>query len=157
MPLWTPGNSSRDAGCVALILYRRTWRGTSIYNYLTGSNLTVANCKFIANIPPVSGGGMGNVSITWKKDDGTKAFVPVQENARISGQGTTMLSFDPILYEDEGLYRVDITDDGGDSAQAGPATLTVEAGVPVSGSLGLAILAALSALGGAAGLRRRKQ
>jgi hypothetical protein len=102
-------------------------------------------------------GGFGNLDIDWKKDDGSKALVSLVDDGRIDGQGTTSLTFDPVTFADAGTYQVDISDDGGRMATAGPAQLTIAAGVPAAGLLGLSGLALLSALGGAAAIRRRRK
>ena len=102
-------------------------------------------------------GGFGTLNIDWKKDDGAKALVSIVDDGRVTGQGTTSLTFDPVAFADDGIYQVEITDGGGRFATAGPASLSVAAGVPAAGLLGLTGMALLSALSGAAAIRRRRK
>jgi len=100
-------------------------------------------------------GGLGTVTIQWQKDDGTKAFVNLADGGNISGTTTTTLSLDPAVWADAGLYQVAVSD-ANVTVYSSIAELTVVQGVPAAGVLGLAVLTVLSALGGAAALRRRK-
>jgi hypothetical protein len=54
-----------------------------------------------------------------------------------------------------GVYKVEVSD-ADETITVGPAAVTAAGGVPVGGALGLAALAALTAAGGAASLRRRR-
>ena len=56
---------------------------------------------------------------------------------------------------DSGVYVCEVSDDMY-SVQSPEITLTVAAGVPVAGGLGLALLAAAAALTGAGAIRRRR-
>ncbi|HOH50472.1 MAG TPA: DUF5011 domain-containing protein, partial [Candidatus Hydrogenedentes bacterium] len=100
-------------------------------------------------------GGLGTVGYQWLKDDGSKAFVPVVDGAGISGSTTNTLAITGFTADMAGSYQVEATDDF-ENLILGPASLALEAGVPAAGGLGLALLAALTALGGAATIRRRK-
>lgn len=99
-------------------------------------------------------GGLGTISYQWFKDDGTKVFQP------ISGETNPSLTFSPVVDGDAGLYQVEASDQGStvssnNDVVTDSATLTVVAGVPVVGAIGLSVLAAITALGGALALRRR--
>jgi predicted outer membrane repeat protein len=98
--------------------------------------------------------GLGQITYVWSKDVAKALEV-------IPGAEDPVLSFNPVTEADTGQYQVVISDEGssftvGDSIASTLATLIVSAGVPVAGGLGLAALAALVALGGAATIRRRK-
>ncbi len=59
------------------------------------------------------------------------------------------------------MYKIDVSDEGSTltgefDTVSDEAMLIVETGVPVGGALGLGALALLTALGGAAAIRRRK-
>jgi hypothetical protein len=100
-------------------------------------------------------GGLGTVGYQWLKDDGSKAFVPVVDGAGITGSATDTLAITGFTAGMAGFYQVEATDDF-ENLILGPAGLAVEAGVPAAGGLGLGLLAALAALGGAVTIRRRK-
>jgi hypothetical protein len=98
-------------------------------------------------------GGFAPFEYQWDRlvDDGTKAqtWVPVGTNA-------PSLTFTDLSFEDSGLYQVTVND--ALDSQLGPSTaqLIVQNALPAGGALGLALFAALSALGGALALRRRE-
>jgi hypothetical protein len=75
----------------------------------------------------------------------------------VSGTETATLTITGFLPENEGAYRCLVDDEGADpTLSSSVAVLTGRAGVPAAGLLGLLSLAAVSALGGAAAIRRRK-
>ena len=101
-------------------------------------------------------GGIGTLTYQWSKDDGAKAMVPLSDGGGITGTNTNTLHFAPFDASMAGVYQVAVSD-ANESITVGPATITVGSGVPVGGALGLAALAAMTALGGAASLRRRNK
>ncbi|HNY85655.1 MAG TPA: DUF5011 domain-containing protein [Candidatus Hydrogenedentes bacterium] len=100
-------------------------------------------------------GGIGTLNYQWLKDDGSKAFVPVSDGGGISGSTTAALVITGFTADMAGDYQVEVSDDF-DNIVVGPATLGLGSGLPAAGGLGLAALAALTALGGAVTIRRRK-
>ncbi|HNR33431.1 MAG TPA: hypothetical protein PKI11_21250, partial [Candidatus Hydrogenedentes bacterium] len=100
-------------------------------------------------------GGLGTVRFQWYKDDGTKAFVPLADDALHTGTQTTEMTFVEIAQEDEGLYQVVVSDDF--TSIESQAQLTVGTALPVAGLAGVAALALASALAGAGALRRRRR
>ena len=73
------------------------------------------------------------------------------------GMALTIAAFDT---EDVGTYHCEVTDSLGDSAVSNPVQLMCgapKAGLPVSGVLGLALIAASCALSGAMVLHRRDE
>ena len=97
-------------------------------------------------------GGVQPLDYEWEHqvDDGNKALVWLS----LPGNGPSY-TINPVTEADAGLYRVTVTDDLGTTIQS-QATLSLGAALPLAGGLGLAALAALSALGGAMAIRRRK-
>ena len=93
--------------------------------------------------------GIAPFNYDWAKDDGSKAFQVIQ-----SGPSNT-LSFASLVEADEGDYQVTITDAGGD-VLTDTATLTVDAGLPAAGMVGLLALVASTGLAGALTLRKRR-
>ncbi len=102
------------------------------------------------------GGGLGTLTYQWFKDDGAKAMQPLSDGGNISGANSDTLVFTPFTEADGGDYQVSISDNY-ETIYSSVATLTPVTGVPAAGVLGLAILAALSAAGGAVTLRRRNR
>lgn len=94
-------------------------------------------------------GGISPVTFEWSFDNGSKAFVPIPS---ATGPSVTL---NPVVAEDEGTYQVVVTDANNEQV-TDSAYLTVSNALPVTGGLGLGLLAALSALGGVATIRRRK-
>lgn len=99
-------------------------------------------------------GGLGNISYQWYKDVAKALEV-------IPGANANSLLLEELAEEDEGLYQVNVNDEGstvsGTSDEViSSTTLEVSAGVPAAGGFGLAALAALTALGGAMAIRRRR-
>jgi len=104
----------------------------------------------------VVAGGLGPLSYQWFKDDGAKAMQPISDGGNISGANADTLAFTPFTAGDAGAYQVSISDNY-ETIYSSVVTLTAATGVPVAGVFGLAILAALSAAGGAVTLRRRNR
>jgi hypothetical protein len=100
-------------------------------------------------------GGIGALSYEWQKFSDAKAWTVLADGGNISGTSTNTLFFTPFLEGDGGQYRV-VVSDLYESVESNVATITQGTGVPLAGGLGLAALAALSALGGALAIRRRK-
>ncbi|HPU96877.1 MAG TPA: DUF5011 domain-containing protein [Candidatus Hydrogenedentes bacterium] len=100
-------------------------------------------------------GGLGTVSYQWYRDDGSKAFVPLSDGPNFSGTNSNTLSISNFEQSLAGSYQCEVSDEF-ESIIVGPATITYDPGVPVAGGIGLAALAALTALAGAAAVRRRK-
>jgi len=100
-------------------------------------------------------GGLGTVSYQWYRDDGSKAFVPLSDGPNFAGTNTSTLNIINFQQSLAGSYQCEVSDDF-ESIIVGPATITYDPGVPVTGGIGLAALAALTALAGAAASRRRK-
>ena len=101
-------------------------------------------------------GGLGALSYQWFKDDGAKTMQPLSDGGNISGANADTLNFTPFTAGDAGDYQVSISDNY-ETIYSSVATLTAATGVPAAGVFGLAILAALSAAGGAVTLRRRNR
>ncbi|HNT88627.1 MAG TPA: DUF5011 domain-containing protein, partial [Candidatus Hydrogenedentes bacterium] len=96
-------------------------------------------------------GGLGVLQYQWYKDgdqivDIEKLWV---------GSDTPTLSFPSFAVEDEGAYQLLISDNY-ETLPSSLATLTGTLGLPAAGAISLALLSAMSALGGALALRRRK-
>lgn len=104
-------------------------------------------------------GGLGTIRYAWYKDDGAKAMQPLSDTLNITGTDTNTLTFQSFSAADEGYYQVIATDQNGfgEDLPSSIARLTAATGVPVAGVFGLAMLAALSAAGGAVTLRRRNR
>ena len=96
-------------------------------------------------------GGIGTVTYQWYKDG-----APLSDGGGITGTDSATLHFDNFGESMVGLYRLDISD-ANETISAGPANATSSLGVPVGGMLGLAALVAMTAMGGAASLRRRRK
>ncbi|HNR33462.1 MAG TPA: immunoglobulin domain-containing protein, partial [Candidatus Hydrogenedentes bacterium] len=96
-------------------------------------------------------GGMPPLEYQWEKETGAKAW----EVLAI----TTVPSFllEDIQMSDEGNYRVVVTDDGTDVRTSNAVYLDVKHGVPAVSLLSLGLAAGLTALAGAASLRRRRK
>jgi len=102
-------------------------------------------------------GGIGSLHYQWQKSDGSKGWANVSNGANISGATTNTLAFNPFAAEDVGTYRCEITDDYIDVAYSNEVILTKGSGIPVAGTIGIAVLSALSALAGVFTLRRRQR
>ncbi len=103
-------------------------------------------------------GGVEPLTFQWQKltDDGTSlVWVDVPEDAQHDGTTTATLSVEDVTFGDAGTYRV-VVNDSLTAEITSEAELVVTSAVPVAGGLGLAVIAALSALGGAAALRRKR-
>lgn len=105
-------------------------------------------------------GGLGAIQYQWfAKRTGEADFVPVLDGAFgagvYGGATTNVLSLAPFTEAMVGQYYVEVSDDMS-SITVGPANLTFDVGVPAVGLLGLIALAAATAFGGAATLRKRK-
>ena len=100
-------------------------------------------------------GGLGTLTYQWYKDDGAKAWVAIHDGGNISGTGTASLVFTPVTDVDFGSYKVEVSDSL-ETVPSATATLSAGSGVPAVGLLGLAALAAMTALGGSVSIRRRK-
>ena len=100
-------------------------------------------------------GGIPPLSYEWTKDDGSKAFQPLVPPQ--SGTGAQTFQLNPATFADAGTYQVEVNDSGSDPALTDTFVLTVVEGLPVGGGLGLGLLAAMSAVGGALALRRRRK
>ena len=101
-------------------------------------------------------GGIGTVTYQWFKD-GAKDynFGQIHDGGAITGTNTNTLHFKPFDETMVGAYQAEISD-AHETKIAGPAVITRGAGVPVGSLFGLAALAAMTAMGGAASIRRRK-
>jgi hypothetical protein len=98
----------------------------------------------------VVSGGVQPLDYQWERDvDGAKAFAP------IAGSGPS-ITLTNVQIADEGVYQVTVTDAAFADPIQSQATLTIGDALPMTGGLGLAALAALSALGGAMAIRRRR-
>jgi len=100
-------------------------------------------------------GGLGTVNFQWFKNDQTKAWVPVPEDAFHQDTTTDSLLFVEVDFDDAGQYRIEVSDDF--TMISSQAQMSVGVALPVAGVAGLALLSAVSALAGAAGLRRRRK
>lgn len=104
-------------------------------------------------------GGMLPLTYEWQMqvDDGTKAlvWVDVLDDATHDGTDTDTLEFTKVSFDDEGTYRVNVSDSGNQQISSS-AQLVVENALPAGGMTGLVLAAMLTALGGATALRRRK-
>lgn len=177
----TPLGSQPVAGSVLNVTVDPAALGVGLYQYFVEvtdeigttpserADVTIANHMSIADdiedaeviigsshsMSIVVDGGLGTLGYQWYKDDGAKVMQPLSDGGNISGSGAATLTIDPFNAEDAGDYQV-IVSDNYESIPSSVATLTASAGVPAAGALGLAVLSALSALGGAMALRRRK-
>ncbi len=99
-------------------------------------------------------GGLGDVTYQWSKDVAKALEV-------IPGANADSLTLSEVSEADSGIYQVNVADEGSTISATSDeiissTTLEVSAGVPVAGGFGLAALAALTALGGALAIRRRR-
>lgn len=105
-------------------------------------------------------GGFGSKNYQWFANRGGKAWEPVVngpfENGAYGGANTASLAFQPFTAAMAGQYKLEISDAYADTLVVGPATVTLDYGVPAVSMVGLAALAMATALGGAAALRKRK-
>lgn len=102
----------------------------------------------------VVSGGLGDLRYKWFKQNGA-IFEEVPEDADHIGTLTATLKFREVALEDEGRYRVEVSDDYNTIFSQGQ--LAVGNALPAVSLAGLAALAAASALGGASALRRRQR
>lgn len=108
-----------------------------------------------ARFEVVIGGGLGALDIQWQKEDGSKGWTPV-------GLNDPVFTIDDVQESDAGYYRVVVSDAGStitstaDSIESEVVRLRIGAAVSVSGMIGLAILTAMSAVGGAGAIRRKR-
>jgi len=157
------------AGPLAPGTWTVTYSVTDSYGNTTTANRTVDildNCTLtVSAVGPTSlqviqgqsatfevavSGEVGAVSLQWFKNDGSKAWVA------LPGATATTLTFDPVTMADAGTYQCEASD-AVTTATSPIFTLSVdETGIPAAGGLGLAVLAALTALAGAKASRRRK-
>ncbi|HOV60265.1 MAG TPA: DUF5011 domain-containing protein, partial [Candidatus Hydrogenedentes bacterium] len=157
------------AGPLAPGTWTVTYSVTDSYGNTTTANRTVDildNCTLtVSAVGPTSlqviqgqsatfevavNGEVGAVSLQWFKNDGSKAWVA------LPGATATTLTFDPVTMADAGTYQCEASD-AVTTATSPIFTLSVdETGIPAAGGLGLAVLAALTALAGAKASRRRK-
>ncbi len=104
-------------------------------------------------------GGLAPITYQWQylTDDGaaTPVWQDLSDGGTISGATTDTLEISKVSFDDAGMYRV-VVNDGLGAEITSEASLTVTQALPVAGGLGLAVLATLSALGGAAALRRKR-
>jgi hypothetical protein len=107
-----------------------------------------------ATWPIAVANGIGDLSYQWFYNS-AKAMAPLADGGGITGTNTNTLSFAPFTAALAGSYQVEVSD-ANETITVGPAALTVGSAVPVGGALGLAALAAMTALGGAVSIRRRK-
>ena len=93
---------------------------------------------------------LGPVTYQWAKDDGAKAFQP------IAGETDATFTIASLDYDDAGSYMCTAADSV-TSVDSDTIVFTVVKGTPVAGTFGLGLLAALSALGGAMTIRRKRK
>jgi len=91
----------------------------------------------------LAGGGYAPLVYAWRKD-GTP--IPDASDAT--------LTLDPLDLADSGVYVAVVSDSYEESMQSNPAELTVTPGTPVTGTVGLGLLAGMAALAGVLALRR---
>ena len=91
---------------------------------------------------------IGSVSYQWQREVGLNNWV----NLGIGGSDYTIPS---LVLGDTGTYRCEATD-AVTTAYSADVVLTVEAGVPVAGLAGLSLVTVVTALAGAARLRRKR-
>jgi len=111
---------------------------------------TLFEAGFGDNVPlnVAATGVVGGVNYDWQKDDGSKAFVSLGA----PNSPTLLLQF--VQQSNSGDYRC-VVSDAVTTVTSGTITLTVsDAGLPVGGSAGLALLALLTAATGARMTRR---
>ncbi|HPO17263.1 MAG TPA: immunoglobulin domain-containing protein, partial [Candidatus Hydrogenedentes bacterium] len=120
------------------------------------SNVTVLQGQR-AEFEVVVEGGLGAITAQWSyQPAGTKAFTPLQ------GENDFVLVIDPVDAEDEGDYMCAVDDSGStvtgmaDHVESDIVSLTIGAGVPVAGPLGLMAFALATSLAGVIALRRRR-
>ncbi|HPU97487.1 MAG TPA: Ig domain-containing protein, partial [Candidatus Hydrogenedentes bacterium] len=99
-------------------------------------------------------GGLGTIRYQWRKDDGSKAFIPLTDGGGIVGTDTHTLVFTSFQESQAGTYDVVISDDF-ESVTAGPATLYYDQGIPAGGMALYSLLGAALALSGAVISSRR--
>jgi hypothetical protein len=95
-------------------------------------------------------GGIPPLTYEWKRDRGTKAV----ENV---GTNSPTLSLSPVQPSDSGTYWVVVSDSGTDSAESNHVNVVVQANIPAANTVGIALLAVLSAVAGVFLLRQRKE
>ena len=99
-------------------------------------------------------GGLGTIRYQWRKDDGSKAFIPLTDGGGILGTDTNTLVFTSFQESQAGTYDVVISDDF-ESVTAGPATLYYDQGIPAGGLVLYGLLGAVLGLAGISASRRR--
>ena len=100
-------------------------------------------------------GGSGTIAYEWFFEPAEKAFSSADGLPGVVDAFAPGLVLDPVSFDHEGNWFCRITD-AYNSVDSSVCALTVASGVPAAGALGLGVLAAMSALGGALALRRRK-
>lgn len=123
------------------------------------NNVTLAEAETYDWAITVSG-GLGAVNYQWQaKRAGDADWTPVVDGGYLAGNydgaDSATLKLMPFTVDMVGQYRVEVSDDY-TTIIVGPATLSLDPGVPAVGLLGLAAMALATALGGAATLRKRK-
>ena len=120
----------------------------------SGETLSATAEIEVAN--PLTSTPLNNLALM---DAGDADFVPVADGpfdaGAYAGASTNALALTPFTAAMVGQYYVEVSDDLS-TITVGPANLTFDVGVPAVGFLGLIALAAATALGGAATLRKRK-
>ena len=129
----------------------------SVYEHLSIPLVSV-NDEFVPALTLIEGdraefrmfvdGGLPPLTYEWLKEDGSKVNVVIA-----LGQGYDVSNVD---FGDDGVYYARVRDSGTDEETSASFTLHVDAGIPVAGGLGLALLALVTGAGGASVLRRRK-
>ncbi len=155
----TPGLHSYAAQLTDQVRMTRSLTGTvevaNNLNFVKGlSNVFVRQKERFTWSVEVEG-GLGTVNFQWFKNDQTKAWVPVPEDAFHQDTTTDSLLFVEVDFDDAGQYRIEVSDDF--TMISSQAQMSVGVALPVAGVAGLALLSAVSALAGAAGLRRRRK
>ncbi|NLN91886.1 MAG: DUF5011 domain-containing protein [Candidatus Hydrogenedens sp.] len=104
-------------------------------------------------------GGLGQLHYQWYVSFAEeKSFAPVEDGAFgqgvYDGTSTSTLRFDPYTEAMAGSYQVEISDDF-TTVVVGPVTVGNDNKLPVASGIGLALLALMTAAGGAAVLRKK--
>jgi len=100
-------------------------------------------------------GGLGTVEMQWYFDDGLKTVQALSDNDTLTGSTTPVLAFTPLEFAHAGAYYLAVSDDL-ETHYSPVVYLTVDPPIPVTGLLGLSILAGVTAISGAFVLRKRR-
>lgn len=122
---------------------------------ILGDEVIEARTRNPQTFEVVTDGGIPPLTYVWNREDlESKAKIVVGPNAPV-------FTIPDVDFDDAGVYTVTVSDAGNgdfnDVVVSNAITMTVVPGLPVAGGLGLAVATAVSALAGAALLRRKRR